>query len=361
MARTRSTPLLVAAGALVLLGLVSASRMYFGYAQAGHAISAFDALGSGLLEWCLWLPLLPLVHRLARAFAFARGRVAVPLGVHLAASLLASLLEIVLFGAASAGIRELRFGSGSLAAELAAGFLFKLHTGCVAYWALLMGFLAWEHAARSRAEAVRLAELARSLAEARLAAVQSQLAPHFLFNALNTIAASLRDDPDAAERMLHRLAGLLRTVLARREQPTQTLADELAFLAEYLELQQERFGPRLAVETRVDPRTLAERVPSFLLLPLVENALQHGLGTRPGPVRLGIQAERVGARVELAIEDDGPGFRADEGTFARRGVGLESARERLRLLHGAEGSFELGRAAGGGAAIRLGFPALVPA
>lgn len=353
----RHTPHLLVAGALVLLGLVSASRMYFGYESAGHPISAFDALGSGMLEWGLWAPVLPFVRRLARAFAFERGRFARAALVHVLAGVLASLVEIVLFGAASAAIREWRFGEGSLASEIAAGFVFKLHTGFVAYWAALLGFLAWDYAARSRDEALRRAELDRSLAEARLAAVQSQLAPHFLFNTLHAISATLHEDPDAAERMLARLGELLRTVLARREEPLQTLADELEFLDGYLALQRERHGPRLVIERHVDPRTLVERVPCFLLLPLVENALQHGLGERTGPARLGLRVERVEGRVEIVVEDDGPGFRVDESGLARRGLGLESARERLRLVHGAAGRFELGRAPGGGAAIRLSFPA----
>src|SRR5262245_50253995 len=150
----RWTPTLLVAGAMLLLGLVSASRMYFGYEAAGHPISVSDALGTGLLEWGLWAPLVPLVVWLARAFRFERGHFARAFVVHAAAGVVASLIEIVLFGAASAAIREWRFGEGSFSAELAAGFLFKLHTGFMAYWAALLGCLAWDYAARSRDEAL---------------------------------------------------------------------------------------------------------------------------------------------------------------------------------------------------------------
>jgi signal transduction histidine kinase len=354
---SRALGRLALAGALTVLGLVSASRMYFGYAEAGRPISAGDALGSGLLEWWLWAPLLPAVRSLARRFAFARGRVAASVAAHLGASIAASLVEIALFGAASAAIRAWRFGAGSLAGEIAASFLFKLHTGVVAYWTAVLGFLVWEHAARARLAAVRRAELERSLADARLAALQTQLAPHFLFNALNAIAASVRDDPDAAERMLARLGELLRTVLARRDQPAQTLQEELAFLDAYLELQRGRFGDRLAIEKDVDPAALESTVPSFLLLPLVENALQHGIGARPGPGRLRIAVARKDGRVEIALEDDGAGLARERDGYARSGLGLANARERLRLLHGDRCRFELAPARPRGAALRLSFPA----
>lgn len=356
--RSRILGQLAVAGALTLLGLVSASRMYFGYAEAGHPISAGDALGSGLLEWWLWAPLLPAVRGLASRFRFARRQIGSALAVHLLGSALASLAQIVLFGAASAAIREVRFGQGSLRAELASSFLFRFHTGVVAYWTAALGFLAWNYAARARAESVRRAELERSLAEARLSALQSQLAPHFLFNTLNAISATVHDDPAAAERMLARLGDLLRAVLACRDRTAQTLAEELEFLDGYLELQRGRFGERLSIEKRIDPTALGASVPAFLLLPLVENALQHGIGARPGPGSVRIAVERHDGRVEIAIEDDGAGLATEGDGLTRRGLGLESSRERLRLLHGDASRFELLPAEPHGVAIHLSFPAV---
>ena len=354
---SRTLGLLVPLGALTLLGLVSASRMYFGYAEAGHPISAGDALGSGLLEWGLWAPILPAIRWFARRFTFVRDSFARTLAAHCVASVVASLCQIFLFAAASAAIRELRFGAGSLRMELSTGFMFELHTGVVAYWAAALGFLAWDHAARTRAEALRRAELERSLAESRLSALQSQLAPHFVFNTLNAISAVLRDDPDAAERMLARFGDLLRVVLARRDHATQTLADELSFLDAYLELQRGRFGARLTMEKRVDPSLLGASVPSFLLLPLVENALEHGIGTRPGPGTVRISVERADGRVEIAIEDDGAGLSSTHDGYPRRGLGLESVRERLRLAYGRASGFTIAPASPRGTAIHLSFPA----
>jgi len=360
-ASTRSSARLAPAGlvaaALGLLALVSALRMGLGYAALGRPIPVADALASALLEWGPWALLAPLAWRLARAVPLGRGRTGRALLVHAVAGLVFSLAALFLFGAASAALREWRFGTGDLASELRTLFLFKLHTGWLVYGAMLLGFLAWEEGGRARDEALRRAQLDGDLLAARLAAIQAQLAPHFLFNTLNAIAASVHADPDAAERMLVRLGELLRTVLERRHAAEQSLADELSFLDAYLELQRERFGARLRVVRAVEPAALEARVPTFLLLPLVENALQHGVGARTGPARLGLSVQRSNGHVRIAIEDDGPGFRADGAALAHRGLGLESARERLRLLHGDAGTFELERAAGGGAAIRLAFPA----
>jgi two-component system LytT family sensor kinase len=348
---------LAVASGLTLLGLLSASRMYFGYAELGVAISPVDAVATGLLEWWAWAPLLPAIRGLARRFGFARGRAGLAFGVHLVAGAAAALAQIALFSSASAAVRELRFGDGGFLAEFSSGFAFEFNTGVVVYWTALFACLAWEHASRSRDEALRRAELERSLTQARLAALQAQLAPHFLFNTLNAISAAIHDEPDVAERLLARLGDLLRAVLARRGTAVQTLGEEFAFLDDYLELQRGRFGERLSIERRIEPGVLDIDVPTFLLLPLVENAVQHGVGARPGRGKVRISADASDGRVCIAVEDDGPGVAELSDGVDRRGFGLASVRERLRLVHGDAGRLEVAACAPRGASIRISFPA----
>jgi hypothetical protein len=344
---------LVPAGALGVLALVSATRMYFGYRAAGASISLGDALGSGVLEWIVWAPLLPLVRRLARRPGLERGRLLAAAGIHLVAATACALAALVLFAALSALVRELRFGTGSLRSELGAGFLLELHVGVAFYGAALFAFVAHERERRASNEAVRHAELARALTEARLAVLQAQLAPHFLFNTLNGIAAVVRDDPDLAERMLEHLGALLRTVLSRRAEVEQSLEEEFRFVARYLELERLRAGPRLATELALDPAAADTRVPSFLLQPLVENAVAHGLGARSGTVHVG--ARVVGDDVEVAIEDDGPGGGERERPPGH-GLGIASARERLALAFGERSRLALETTAAGGTRVRLVVP-----
>ena len=338
-------------GAFTVLALVSASRMYFGIGR----ISAFDALGSALIDWYLWLPLCQPILWLARRAPLGRRWLLRTLTLHVASGVVFSLLQIVAYAASSAWIREWRFGEGSLRFELRSGFAFKFHTGVIVYWAVLLAARAWEYHRRSRAEAVRRAELDRALSRAQLQLLQAQLRPHFLFNTLNTIAASIRSDPDGAERMLATLGDLLRATLQHRDDRALSLREELEFLEGYVNIQRARFGERLTVRMEVEPEVLETRLPCFLLQPLVENAIRHGVATRTGWGFVRLAAARRADRVEVVVEDDGPGPPADLG---RRGggLGLTNTRERLSLYYGDDFTLRVAARAEGGTAVRLSIP-----
>jgi CheY-like chemotaxis protein len=138
---------------------------------------------------------------------------------------------------------------------------------------------------RLRAQEVEGARLAQRLAETQLTALRAQLQPHFLFNTLNAISALMHDEPDVADRMLTRLAELLRAVLEPPPGDEHALADELTVLERYLDIMSLRFGPRLSVEIAVAPDVRDARVPWLVLQPLVENALEHGAARRRAACR----------------------------------------------------------------------------
>ena len=156
----------------------------------------------------------------------------------------------------------------------------------MAFAALLGVVLAVEYARVGRERDAREARLAGELATAQLDALTAQLQPHFLFNTLHGVTALMRRDPDAAETMLVRLGDLLRKTLDRGDTPEIPLQAELALLQLYVDIQQVRFGERLTVTVEADPVLRDALVPRFLLQPLVENALQHGIGKRAGPGRV---------------------------------------------------------------------------
>jgi signal transduction histidine kinase len=191
----------------------------------------------------------------------------------------------------------------------------------------------------------------------RMAALQAQTNPHFLFNTLNTIAALVRSDPRAAERTVENLASVLRRTLERSARPTSTIADEIDYAKAYLAIEQERFGERLRVEWQVLPTVLGGEIPTMTLQPLIENAIKHAISARldGGAIRITIDESRDGVRI--VVEDDGPGFPPVE----TEGNGLGNLRRRLHTLYGDLAQLRLDPAPKGrGARVELRIP-LVPA
>ena len=192
-----------------------------------------------------------------------------------------------------------------------------------------------ERAARRRRE-LDTARLEADLAQAQLRALQMQIQPHFLFNTLHAIAMLTDTDPAAAEAMAVKLAELLRATLRLRDVPEVPLRTELELLRAYLDIEEARFGDRLAVTFAAPDEVLDAPVPSFLLQPIVENAVRHGVSPRVEMGHVAIRAAREAGALVLSVEDDGPGFGADP--FAANGVGLAATRERLALRYGDAGS-----------------------
>src|SRR5262249_39732186 len=142
---------------------------------------------------------------------------------------------------------------------------------------------------------VQLARLAEQLTGARLAALQSQLNPHFLFNGLNTITVLMREgDTASATHVIEQLSQVLRTTLGRSRDAEVTLEDELALVRQYLAVEQARFSDRLRPVIDVDPALLSAAVPGFALQHLVENAVRHGIARRSDAGRVALAAARDG-------------------------------------------------------------------
>jgi two-component system, LytTR family, sensor kinase len=221
---------------------------------------------------------------------------------------------------------------------------------------LLTGALhAWRWYQRTRDARLQAERLESELNRARLERLEAQLEPHFLFNTLNVASSLMYTDPGRADRMLGRLADLLRLTFQRPAEPEVTLAEELEWLGWYLEIMQVRFGDRLTVRQVVPPETLDCGVPRLLLQPLVENALKHGPGRRSGPATVSITARLERNTLRLAVQDDGPGLAGPAAD--RGGVGLANTRARLEALYGGEGRLSLHNRPGGGLSAEIELPA----
>jgi two-component system, LytTR family, sensor kinase len=198
-------------------------------------------------------------------------------------------------------------------------------------------------------------QLANQLTQARLDALRAQLNPHFLFNAMNTIAMLARDGQTTdVVRVVTGLSDLLRWSLDDERPPELSLREELAVVGKYLAIEQVRFQNRLRVELSIAPESEDALVPTFVLQPLVENAIRHGISQRRAAGLVAIRAQRDGERLVLQVRDDGPG--PPHGQPHSAGVGLRNTRARLQQLYRDEFTLELSAHPDGGALVTLSIP-----
>lgn len=183
-----------------------------------------------------------------------------------------------------------------------------------------------------------------------------QLNPHFLFNAMNSIAMLVRHDRrDEAVRTVAGLSDLLRALLDEDRPHEVSLRDEIDFLRRYLDIEQIRFSDRLAVTISVPESLLEARVPSLILQPLVENSIRHGIARRTAAGRLAVTATQVGDRLILQVSDDGPGLLASPG-HEGTGVGLRNTQARLQQLYGDQQRLELRNGSSSGTVATIEIP-----
>jgi len=184
-------------------------------------------------------------------------------------------------------------------------------------------------------ERFRNSEMQRLVSQAELRALQSQINPHFLFNALNTLYGIIPREASGARKTVLNLAEIFRYFL-QSERSFIPLSDELQIVKAYLDIERLRLGPRLEIEIDIDEPALAVLIPILSVQPLVENAIKHGLSTIPGPGLLSLKAKIVNGEVRITVEDTGRGIsgRSDGAAKARVGVGLANVKRRLRLCYG---------------------------
>jgi two-component system LytT family sensor kinase len=226
------------------------------------------------------------------------------------------------------------------------------HLALVTYFVLLAIVQTMDSHARARAEGLRASQQQAACVRAQLDALKHQLQPHFLFNTLHAIGSLMHYDVSTAERMLTRLSDLLRMSLQETDHDTISLRRELDFIEAYVEIEKIRFEHRLAVTWDVPSSLHATEIPAFILQPLVENAIKHGISPRAEGGRIVIRAQSRRGELVLEVEDDAPAT-----PIARRGfgIGLSNTRSRLETLYGAGHRFELLRA-GTGTIARIRLP-----
>jgi len=308
-----------------------------------------------LVSWWIWALITPTVRVAMRRMPLERP-LAPPLAMHAVLALAAALVFAMWFTWVLWLSRPPTLSPEPYGVALRRFIAGHMLVGIAAYASIVAVMTAIDERAARRRRELDTARLEADLAQAQLRALQMQLQPHFLFNTLHGIAMLTDSDPAAAETMAVKLAELLRATLRLRDVPEVPLRTELELLRAYLEIEETRFGDRLNATFAVPDDLLDAPVPSFLLQPIVENAVRHGVAPRVEAGNISIGAARDNGALVLSVEDDGPGFGADP--FAAQGVGLAATRDRLALRYGAAGSIRCeARSAGArGARVAIRIP-----
>lgn len=331
-----------------IIGLSFASRSYFTAYREGISVNWKEVVSGFLVDFYIWGAASPLIFRIARRFPIERGRLANRIPFHFVVSL---IFIFVVNTITIPAYWYLGFPNESRYPTMEALFKdlvfspFMIHQGLIVYWGTLIAAHAFEYYRQLQAGKTQAAELASQLAQAQLAALKMQIHPHFLFNTLNSIAALLHKDVEAADRMIARLSDFLRITLKSSETMVVTLAQELEFSKTYLEIEKIRFQERLIIEMQIAPNALDAQVPNLILQPLIENAVRHGVARQTAVGRLRIHAVREADRLLIKIEDNGPGLNGNENRKRKSdsGVGLVNIRTRLGQFYDDDFTFEIFR------------------
>lgn len=351
----RLKPWMIVAVAWVIPALLGAVDNIGQHAVWGGTPRGREVLFTAL-DWLIYGVFTPVIFALSRRWPLTGAT----LGRNVWRHVLLSLIFCVAWASCGMILRllldpQLR-GNPTAAMHWYAGWILTtLPFGASVYLAMVGIEHGIRYFAEVRARETEVARLSEQLASAKLAALQSQMNPHFLFNSLNTVAVLVRDEEtERATAVIEHLSDVLRRTLSRTRASEVSLEEELDLVRDYLAVEQARFSDRLRTEIDVDPSLLGAAIPGFALQHLVENAVRHGISRRTDAGLIRIVATRADDMLELLVTDDGAGIQND---VTSPGHGLANTRERLSTLYGNRAHVDVRAAsAGPGTIARLRIP-----
>jgi two-component system, LytTR family, sensor kinase len=347
-----------------VIGALSVARYKLPIGRAGVSRESLEGLIACASWYLPWGLLSPLVFRLEHRYPLGSARWLRHLGLLAAISvpfcLVAAPVMMALFEVFRHALAVSRNPMGMISGV---GYWFAtLPSAQGMFWVSLGGgyfvrtlFLLHQQEQRATRLALEKSQLESTLNQAQLEALRARLNPHFLFNSLQNISVLTKQDPQTASRMLTVLGDLLRAVLRNDSQPETSLSEEIDLTRSYVALEQMRFGDRLRVTFDIADSVQQALVPSFLMQPLLENAIIHGLrGVRKTGIIAVRAAEEEGA-LTITVTDNGIGPPADASQM-KIGVGLGSTCERLARMYPEQHGFSISRPPEGGAEVRVTLP-----
>lgn len=337
---------LVGLAAWTALALLATTQSALSLSYRGQRVQWPTLLAWGMLDWYTCALFIPPLLWLVRRAPLERARWVTRLPLYLLVTTAAAVAKYAL----TVPLQRWIFGAKrSLGSALAGNTISEM----MIFWAVVGVLHAVEFYRRFQEREALAMQLRAQLGESQLDALRAQLHPHFLFNALNAATTLVHRDANAADAMLTQLGELLRHALRSDPRHETTLREELGFLDRYLGIMRTRFGDQLTVVRHVPLDLEGALVPTFVLQPLVENALEHGVRRLDGPGQVEIEASREGDSLLIFVRDNGSG----EHGVAREGlgIGLANTRARLDALHGSSAELRLRPRVDGGmeAVLRL--------
>lgn len=335
-----------------VVGLSFAGQFFISSSKAGVPVTWGRAVSWSLGDWYVFALLSIPASMVARRWPIERGAWLTRGLGHLGASLLFSAAYVTL-RALVGQVQGHLSGRPTAFSEAFVPLAVKTwHFNLLIYWVIVSVVHALENSRKFQERERQSVELERGLVQARLQALQMQLNPHFLFNALHSVSALMHKDVDAADRMIARLGDLLRYSLESSDEQEVPLGRELEILELYLDIEQTRFGSRLSTRFEIADDVHEALVPNLILQPIVENSVRHGIEPSGKEGVILVSARRYGDELELVVQDNGVGWKQN----SRDGVGMSNTRARLKTLHGELARVETEPAVPHGSCVKIRLP-----
>lgn len=345
-------------GAWTLVGIIFATVSYAAtLADTTRRFSFLDALRLNLVQFYLWGVFSPLLFWFSQRFPVELPLRKIRNLLYIPALLVFSGLHQAIQVATLWSVTpRMRQQWPALIDCYRFYFWFGFYIDLIIASLIVIAVYALLYYRRFRAGELEQESLKTQLAQAQLKALKMQIHPHFLFNTLHSISSLIEEDPTKANSMIARLGDFLRLTLEQSDAQLVTLKEETEFVRCYLDIEQVRFGDRLAVQFTIEPATLSARIPHLILQPVVENAIQHAIAPKAAPGRVQIKAVRLGRKLHVEVSDSGPGMAANVHAPQGHGVGLRNVRSRLEQLYGNDFLFAMSNSPEGGLDVVLEVP-----
>ncbi|MEQ8766443.1 MAG: histidine kinase [Planctomycetota bacterium] len=339
-------------GAWIGFGLLFTGFQYFDLKRTGNPQSFMTVVASAAPFWIAWAVLSPFALRWAQRWPFARRCFWRSAAMQILGGTLTVMMALAIMALVTGMLQPNRWEDPR--ALLSQLVFFGIAPGILIYAATAGVGSSLEYARRLRCQTLRAVRIDAELHRARLEALLHQLQPHFVFNTLHAIASLVRkEETRSAIEMISRLGELLRRTLRCGPGDEVALSEELDLVEQYLDIERVRLGDRLGIRFDIDPAAACAHVPVLLLLPIVENAVRHGIAPVTRACQLSISARIHSGRLSLCVENDGAPLEPSKGPG--EGVGLDNSRRRLETLFGSGFSIDL-ESAEPGARTRIEIP-----